>query len=80
MAEGSVTFTLDDSETLSLPDEDARRVHDTLWGFGTERGAVSTAALLNDALRLRPIVRKPIMLTASQSAVLRKAAEAEGRD
>jgi hypothetical protein len=70
---GFVEFVLDDGEALSLADEDAVRVYDTLWGFGTERGAVSTAALLNDALRQRPIARKPLMLTASQSALLRKA-------
>ena len=66
-------MVFDDGETLSLPDEYAGRVYDTLWGLGNDRGAVSTAVVLKDALRLRAVVRRPIMLTASQSAVLRKA-------
>lgn len=54
-------------------DEDARWVYDALWGLGSERGAVSAAAVLRDALRLRAVSRRPIMLTAPQSAVLRTA-------
>ena len=73
MAGGSVTFTLDDGETVSLPDEDLRPISDALWGFAPESGAVSTAALLMDARRLHPLSRRPIVLTAPQSAVLRKA-------
>ena len=75
MAGGSVTFALDDGETLSLADEDLRPIYETLWELAKEPGAVSTAALLMDARRLRPFVRKPIALTTPQSAVLRRAVE-----
>jgi hypothetical protein len=73
MAGGSVTFALDDGETLSLADEDLRPIYDALWGLAPESGAVSTAVLLKDAWRLSPFARKPIALTTPQGAVLRKA-------
>jgi hypothetical protein len=73
MAGGSVTFTLDDGETLSVPDEALRPIYDTLWDLAREPGAVSTAALIMDARRLRPFARNPTELTTPQSAVLRKA-------
>lgn len=73
MAGGSVTFTLDNGETLGLPDDDLRPTYDALWDLAKEPGAVSTAALLMDAWRLRPFARQPISLTHPQSAVLRKA-------
>jgi hypothetical protein len=72
MTGGSVNFTFDDGETLSVPDEDLRRVYDALWDLAKEPGAVSTAALLMDTWRLDPFTRRPISLTTSQSAVLRK--------
>jgi hypothetical protein len=73
MTRGLVSFTLDDGDTLPVRDENLRRVYETLWELAKEPGAVSTAALLMDARRLDPFVRKPISLTAPQSAVLRKA-------
>jgi hypothetical protein len=63
MAGGSVSFTLDDGETLGVADEDLRRVYDVLWDLAKEPGAVSTAVLLMDAGRLRPFARMPISLT-----------------
>jgi hypothetical protein len=73
MAAGSVSFTFDDGDAVSVPQGDLRRVYDALWDLAKGPGAVSTAALLMDAWRLHPFVRKPIALTTSQSAVLRRA-------
>jgi hypothetical protein len=73
MAGESVTFVLDDGETLPVPDENLRRVYDLLWDLRKEPGAVSTAALIMDAQRLDPFARRPIALTTPQSVVLRKA-------
>jgi hypothetical protein len=70
---GSVTFTLDDGGTLSVPDEDVQRVYDSLWEISGEPGAVTTAAYLMSQSRLAPNSRLPVVLTASQSAVLREA-------
>lgn len=73
MPEASVSFKLDDGETLSIADEALRSVYETLWELAKVPGAVSTAALLMDARRLRPYHRKPMELTTPQSAVLRQA-------
>jgi len=73
MAGGSVSFTLDDGGTLEVPDADLRGIYDLLWELAKEPGAVSTAALLMDAWRLRPFTRRPIALTTPQSSVIRKA-------
>jgi len=42
---GGWSFTLNNGESLRIPDEDLRRIYEALWGFAEERGAVSTAAL-----------------------------------
>ena len=73
MAGGSVSFTLNDGETLIVPDEDLREIYDTLWELVREPGAVSTAVLMIDTGRLRPYARRPIDLTPSQSSALRHA-------
>lgn len=73
MAGGSVSFTLDDGETLGVADEDLWRVYDVLWDLAKEPGAVTTAALLMDAGRRSPFARLPISLTTPQSTALRKA-------
>jgi hypothetical protein len=73
MTGGSVSFNLDDGETLLVPDEDLRRVYETLWELSKEPGAVSTAALLIGSWRTREFMRTQIEFTTLQSAVLRKA-------
>jgi hypothetical protein len=73
MVGGSVTFTLDDGETLSLEEEDLPGVYDALWALAPTVGAVSTAVLLKDTWRLHRSARRAIELTAPQSAALRKA-------
>jgi hypothetical protein len=73
MAGGSVSFTLDDGETLAVADDDLRCVYDALWDLAKEPGAVTTAALLMDAGRRSPFARLPISLTSPQSSALRKA-------
>jgi hypothetical protein len=75
MTGGSVSFTLDDGETLLVPDQDLRRVYETLWDLSAQPGAVSTAALLLEASRIQEFMRGRIELTTPQSAVLRKAVE-----
>jgi hypothetical protein len=72
MGGGSVSFTLDGGETLTVPDEDWSGVYEGLWGLSKEPGAVSTATLMMDARRLLPFHRR-IDLTRPQSVVLRKA-------
>lgn len=76
MPGGAVTFILDDGAKLLIPDEELRRVYEALWNLASERGAISTAALVIGARRLRAAQRQPIMLTTEQSGVLRKAVEA----
>jgi len=73
MAGGSASFTLDDGETLRVPDEDLRPIYDSLWDSSDHQGAISTAALVMDLLRLHPYARRPVELTTTQSAALRKA-------
>jgi hypothetical protein len=73
MAGGSLTFILDDGETVSVADEELRPIYDALWALSSQSGAISTAALIMDARRLRPFARRPIALTTPQSAMLRKA-------
>ena len=73
MSGESVSFTLDDGGTLTILDEDVRRIHDSLWEIRNEPGAVSTDALMMSMSRLRPYARVPVALTFAQSAVLRKA-------
>jgi hypothetical protein len=73
MPEGSVRFTLDDGETLIVPDDELRQIYDTLWERSREPGAVSTAALLIEASRLREALRPKIELTTSPSNALRQA-------
>jgi hypothetical protein len=69
----SVSFTLDDGETLIVLDKDVRQVYDSLWEVSDEPGAVSTAALMMSMSRVRPYARLPVGLTTPQSTVLRKA-------
>jgi len=74
MTGGSVTFKLDDGETLIVPDDELRRLYDSLWEISDDAGAVSTAALVMDVSRLHAYARRPVELTSQQTAVLRKAA------
>lgn len=73
MAGGSVRFTLDDDETLIVPDADVRRIYDLLWELAREPGAVSTAALLIETAREREFLRPKLNLNKPQSAALRHA-------
>jgi len=73
MAGGSVRFTLDDGETLVVPDDELRRMYESLWAMSREPGAISTAALVMDVSRLSPYGPRSVKLTTAQSAVFRKA-------
>jgi hypothetical protein len=73
MAVGSVRFTLDDGETLIVPDDELRRIYESLWAMSRQPGAISTAALVMDVSRLSPFGPRSVELTAPQSAVFRKA-------
>jgi len=73
MAVGSVRFTLDDGETIIVPDDELRRIYESLWAMSPEPGAVSTAALVMDVSRLSHYGARSVELTTPQSAVFRKA-------
>ena len=73
MSVGSVRFTLDDGETIIVPDDELRRIYESLWAMSNEHGAISTAALVMDVSRLSPYGTRSVELTIPQSAVFRKA-------
>jgi hypothetical protein len=75
MESGSVRFVLSYGDTLTVPEEDLRPVYELLWDLASEKGAISTAALVMGAARLHKFAREPITLNAEQSAVLRQAVE-----
>lgn len=64
---------LDDGETLTVSDDDLRPTYEALWKLADEPGAISTAALLMDAMRIHPLARRTVRLAGPQSAALRKA-------
>ena len=68
-----ISFTLNDGTTMIVPAPDWRRIYERLWDLSPEPGAVSTAALLLEASRLR--LRRPVELTSAQSEVLRRAVD-----
>ena len=69
----SVGFNLDDGDMLVIPDDELHRIYAVLWELSAEPGAVSTAALVNEALRTSEFARSALELSAPQSAVLRQA-------
>jgi hypothetical protein len=73
ITEGSVRFTLDDGETMIVPDHELRPLYESLWEISREPGAISTAALVMDASRMSDYARSAVELTTPQSVVLRKA-------
>jgi hypothetical protein len=73
MAVGSVRFTLDDGETIIVPDDELRRIYESLWSMSHEHGAISAAALVMDVSRLSPYGPRTVELTTPQSTVFRKA-------
>ena len=73
MAVGSVRFTLDNGETIIVPDDELRRIYESLWAMNHEQGAISTAALVMDVSRLSPYGPRSVDLTHPQSTVFRKA-------
>ncbi|MGH3056186.1 MAG: hypothetical protein ACRDL7_14525 [Gaiellaceae bacterium] len=73
VAGGSVRFTIDDGDTLTVSDEDLPRVYDELWRLAPQPGAVTAAALVHAASLQSELTRRPVELTATQGAMLREA-------
>jgi len=73
MAVGSVSFTLDHGETIIVPDDELRRIYESLWAMSHEPGAISTAAVVMDVSRLSPYGPRSVDLKHPQSTVFRKA-------
>lgn len=68
-----VRFTLNDGETLSLPDETLSKVYELLWQLAPTPGAISMAAVIRGASREPAHYVRPIDLNVAQSAALREA-------
>jgi hypothetical protein len=73
MSGGSVRFLLDDGETLIVAEDDLRQVYELLWRLAPRPGAVSTAAVVHNALQLSEFARTRIELTTTQGTALREA-------
>jgi hypothetical protein len=68
-----VGFLLSDGQSVTVTEDDLRRVYEELWNLAHEPGAVSTAALLLHEWQKRGVTRTTIELAPLQSDVLRKA-------
>ena len=73
MPKSEVRLTLHGGEILTIADQDVLRVCENLFRLGAEPDAVVVAAVLIAESR-HPSLLLPLELTASQSAVIRKAA------
>ena len=73
MPKSEVRLTLHGGETLTIPGQDVPRVCENLFRLGAEPDAVVVAAVVL-AESSHPSLYFPLELTASQSAVIRKAA------
>jgi hypothetical protein len=67
-----VRLTLHDGEILVIADEEVMRVCESLWRLASVPDAIALGALVI-AESVHPSVHIPLMLTAPQSATLRKA-------
>jgi hypothetical protein len=72
MPTGEVRLTLHGGETLTIAGQDVPRVCENLFRLGAEPDAVIVAAMVLAESR-HPSLHFPLELTASQSAVIRKA-------
>jgi len=75
---GFVLFRLADGRSLTVEDDDLRRIYEELWTLAAEPGAVSTAALLLHESRRSPAARQSVDLTPLQTDVLTRAIERLG--
>ena len=73
MPKSEVRLTLYGGETLTIADQAVTRVCENLFRLGAEPDAVVVAAVVLAESR-HPSLDFPLELTASQSAVIRKAA------
>ena len=72
MQKSEVRLTLHGGETLTIAGHDVPRICENLFRFGAEPDAVVVAAVVLAESR-HPSLHFPLELTASQSAVIRKA-------
>jgi hypothetical protein len=73
MPASEVRLTLHGGETLTIRGQDVPRLCENLFRLGAEPDAVVVAAVVIAESR-HPSLHFPLKLTASQSAVIRKAA------
>ncbi len=73
LASGMIEFQLSDGTSLTVRDEDRRRIYEVLWGLSNLPGAISAAAVLIHESRQPAPLRVPIKLDAAQGDALRKA-------
>ncbi len=73
MQKSEVRLTLHGGETLTIAGQDVPRICENLFRLGAEPDAVVVAAVVLAESR-HPSLDFPLELTASQSAVIRKAA------
>lgn len=73
MSASEVRLTLHGGETLIIKDQEVSRLCENLFRLGAEPDAIVVAAVVLSESR-HPSLHFPLELTASQSAIIRKAA------